>query len=68
MRSASTRSNLSEGGTGAVIAAAALPSVKSKSRATESTTSTATVFFWSTKALTRQCSQSRLMMRGMPSE
>src|ERR1019366_3358612 len=68
VRKASTRSNFSEGGTGAIMAAEALPSDKSKSRATESAISAETVFFLSTKALTRQCSQSRLMMRGMPSE
>src|SRR5208282_378065 len=45
VRKASTRSNFSDnGGTGAIMAPAALPSARSKSRATESTTSTETVF------------------------
>src|ERR1019366_6113416 len=46
VREASTRSNFSDdGGAGAIMAAAAFPSVRSKSRATESTTSTEAVFF-----------------------
>src|SRR5208282_5932733 len=67
VRKASTRSNFSDdGGADAIMAPAALSSARSKSRATESTTSREIVFRCSTNALTRQCSQSRLMMRGMP--
>src|SRR5207253_9546930 len=65
---ASTRSNFSvlvACGAG-VIAPEAVLSLRSKSRATASTTIDVTTFCWSTNALTRQCSQSRLTTRGMP--
>src|SRR6266850_4764531 len=51
---------------GAVMAAEALLSPRSKSRATAFTTLGETVFCWSTNALTRQCSQIRFTTRGIP--
>jgi hypothetical protein len=45
-----------------------VPSIKSKSRCDRIHHFGRTVFFWSTNALTRQCSHSKLMMRGIPCE